>query len=119
MRGEISTGCLKKPAVPGSAIEAVENIAAARGRSTAPSCALDGAPLWQVGEAAASQPKQFTTKDRHGKQPVTFCQNRQIACEAQPLRSLPDGKPRNRISTVSISKELLESGELVCRKKRP
>src|SRR2546430_3659844 len=57
-----------------------------------------------------SQRKQFTTKDRHGKQPVTFCQNRQIACQAQPLRSLPDGKPPNRISTVSISKELLESG---------
>src|SRR5438874_5133869 len=57
-----------------------------------------------------SQRKQFTTKDCGGEQPVTFCQNRQIACEAQPLRSLPDGKPPNRISTVSISKELLESG---------
>jgi len=52
----------EKPAVPRSAIEVVENIAAARGRSTAPSCALDGAPLWQVGEVAASQPKQFSTK---------------------------------------------------------
>src|SRR2546430_13742548 len=57
-----------------------------------------------------SQRKQFTTKDCGGEQPVTFCQNRQIACQAQPLRSLPDGKPPNRISTVSISKELLESG---------
>src|SRR5438876_6276936 len=62
MRGEISTGCLKKPAVPGSAIEAVENIAAARGRSTAPSCALDGARLWQVGEMTAKPAKTIHYK---------------------------------------------------------
>src|SRR5438094_884416 len=45
-----------------SKIEAVENIAAARGRSTAPSCALDGARLWQVGEMTAKPAKTIHYK---------------------------------------------------------
>src|SRR5206468_7415911 len=52
----------KKPAVPRPGIEAVENIAAARGRSTAPSCALDDARLWQVGEMTAKPAKTIHYK---------------------------------------------------------
>src|SRR5947199_10761971 len=66
-----------------------------------------------------SQRKQFTTKDYGGEQPVTRYQNRQSSSRIHPLRSLPDGKPPNRISTVSISKRTLKNQELVCRKKRP
>src|SRR5881396_2642791 len=57
----------KKPAVPRPGIEAVENIAAARGRSTAPSCALDDARLWQVGETTGKPAKTVHYKRLRGR----------------------------------------------------
>src|SRR5437588_11731921 len=52
---------------PQACIEAVENIAAARGRSTAPSCALDGARLRQVGETTGKPAKTVHYKRLRGR----------------------------------------------------
>ena len=109
----------KKPAVPRRATEAIENIAAARGRSTAPSCALDDARLWQVGETTGKPAKTVHYKRLRGRA-TGYALSESAKQLANPSLTVFTRWQTTQPNIYSQYQErTLENQELVCRKKRP